>query len=149
MPKTHNQNSNTAHAIYLYRLHHISFTLLSFPLLVRNPNRLPRSSLNRHVASAPIHPSAQSIPIPLSNRKTYLRNNLTIGLHVTTPGCGTPSSGGLHEYCVISYSGHSLRSTRGPFRRFSWKFFVTMLTCSGNEVAEWVGRIGAILRVGR
>ena len=128
--KSHNPNSNTTHAIII-QVSHLSLPFLSFPLLLRNPNRLPRSSLNHHPASAPANNyQHQSLHLPpfLQIEITYFRNNLTIGLHVITPRCGTPSSGGLHEYCVISYNGQSLRSMAGPLRRFSWKFLFTMLT---------------------
>lgn len=80
-------------------------------------------------------------------RTAYRRNSFTSGLHTTLPGWGMPSSGGLHEYWVISKREHCVRST-GVWRRFSWKLlWLTVLTWSGRESTGNLGTRGAILYV--
>jgi hypothetical protein len=75
---------------------------------------------------------------------TNLRNNLTTGLHFTTPGGCIPSEGGLHEYCTISSKAHLWRSMGSPLRRFSLKALCTIWTRSGRSEVEKMGTRGAI-----
>lgn len=80
-------------------------------------------------------------------RTAYRRNSFTSGVHTTFPGWGMPSSGGLHEYWVISRREHCVRST-GGLRRFSWKLlWLMVLTWSGRESTGNLGTRGAILYV--
>lgn len=126
-----------------------------FFFLLLQPNRLPRCRLNRQPSGAPVGIRVSPVQPLIFPKGAYRRNNLTIGLHVTTPGVGIPSSGGLHEYCVISNSGHSFRSIGCPLRRFSSKFLLTIFIRSGRDstVCFWtrgaiVSRLG-MLKVAR
>lgn len=83
--------------------------------------------------------------LPSVALQTHRRNSRTTGLHTTTPGRGTSFEGGLHEYCIISRSGHSFKSMAGPLRNFSWKLTLTVLRWSGRVSAEKTGTGGAMM----
>lgn len=110
---------------------------------------LPTRRLNRKTTGAP---TTRNKLAPFSystfelRQKTNLRNNLTIGLHFTTPGARIPSSGGLHEYCTSSISSHLCKSTGSPLRRFSLKPRWMIWTREGRSSVAKIGTRGAIFR---